>query len=263
MVMTGRERTALCEAGRAAFPGFELRDLVRTPSTQDVVRAAARGGAAAGFCCVAEEQTAGRGRQGRAWSAPAGSALLCSTLVRVRPGVITGVSLAAGLATRTALIASGPVDSRLKWPNDVMAAGRKLAGILCEVEPLAHGGGVAVVVGIGVNLATAAVATTTTATSVEELTGTAPPPAAVLAAVLTALSAWLAVLVQGGVGALRDDWMRHSWGMGAAVVARGPRGDVRGVAEGIDDDGALLIRDGATLTRVLAGDVHLVPGSAG
>src|SRR5579884_1315269 len=85
----GAERTLTAgprvvqEAGRAAFPGFRLRVLERTPSTQDVVRAAARAGAEAGFCCVARAQSAGRGRQGRAWEAPPGTGLLVSVLVRV------------------------------------------------------------------------------------------------------------------------------------------------------------------------------------
>src|SRR4029077_11403993 len=83
-------------AGQAAFPGFRLRRLARTASTQDVVRAAARAGAQPGHCVVAAEQTAGRGRQGRTWSVPPGSALLMSILVR--PASPGGVPLVAGLA---------------------------------------------------------------------------------------------------------------------------------------------------------------------
>ena len=134
------------EAGRAAFPGFRLRVLERAPSTQDVVRAAARAGAEAGFCCVAREQTAGRGRQGRGWVAPPGDGLLMSVLVRVGAGVAAGVPLLAGVAVCDAVEALG-VEAGVvgvKWPNDVLVrgSGQKLAGVLAEVEPAARRSGV-------------------------------------------------------------------------------------------------------------------------
>lgn len=271
MIVRGRDRSHVEAAGRNAFPGFALRILARAASTQDVVRAAARAGAAPGFCCVADEQSAGRGRQGRSWTAPAGSALLCSILVRSGAGELTGVPLAAGLAVRAALLSSAAVDARLKWPNDVMVADLKLAGILCEVEPgaPATGAGMAVAVGIGVNLAAAAVPAGMRATSVEDVIGVVPAAGAVLAALLVELSRALALLAAGGVAAIRPAWMRHAWGMGATVVARGPGGEVTGIAEALDDDGALLVRTGTTITRVVAADVHLVrapgagPGSGG
>lgn len=260
LVETDRQRAAtLTAAGRAAFPGFVLEELARVKSTQDVVRAAARHGAAAGFCCIAGEQSEGRGRQGRRWVAPPGSALLCSTLVRVDSGVVGGVPLAAELAVHDALRNVSGVNSRLKWPNDVMVAGRKLAGVLCEVEPRAPGRAVAVVVGVGVNLGSGSVPAGVDATSVEHSVGVAPPAATFLAALLGCLAASLSNLDTGGVAALRDRWMDRAWGLGQEVLVRGPAGDVDGVAESIDDDGALLVRHAGTLTRVLAADVHLVP----
>ena len=127
--------------------------VARTASTQEVVLRAARDGAAEGFTCLAAEQTAGRGRQGRAWVAPAGSALLASVLLRRSPTVAAGIPFAAGLALVDVLAAELGVAAGLKWPNDVLVDGRKLAGILCEVEPAASSGGlVAIALGIGVNL---------------------------------------------------------------------------------------------------------------
>ena len=127
--------------------------VARTASTQEVVLRAARDGAAEGFTCLAAEQTAGRGRQGRAWVAPAGSALLASVLLRRSPTVAAGIPFAAGLALVDVLAAELGVAAGLKWPNDVLVDGRKLAGILCEVEPAASKGElVAVALGIGVNL---------------------------------------------------------------------------------------------------------------
>src|SRR5207302_65944 len=111
--------------------------LARVSSTQDVVRAAAREGAAAGFSCLAGEQLAGRGRQGRRWVAPPGSALLASVLLRPSEVAAPGVPIAAGLAVVDALASRYGVEARLKWPNDVIAGGGKLAGLLAEVEPAA------------------------------------------------------------------------------------------------------------------------------
>ncbi len=259
----GRDSPAALEAaGRRAFPGFRLLAVHRVGSTQDVARAAARAGAATGFCCVAEEQSAGRGRQGRTWSAPAGSALLCSVLVHVHPDVAGGLPLAVGLAVRSALAGSCGVDARVKWPNDLLVGGRKLAGILCETEPLAPGDRLAVVVGIGINLRASASPSPAAAVSVEEMTGTAPPAGEVLASLLPELARWVQRLGAGGVTGLRAEWLEHATGIGGHVVARGPGGDVVGCAEGIDADGALLVRTPAGLRRVLAGDVHLSPPSA-
>src|SRR5579872_2279178 len=142
------------QAGQeAGFPRLRPMRVARTRSTQDVVLKAARDGAAEGFCCLADEQSAGRGRQGRSWAAPPRSALLASVLLRRAPAVASGIPLAAGLAVVEALSAMTAVTPRLKWPNDVLVDGHKLGGILSEVEPAASTPGrVAVVLGLGVNL---------------------------------------------------------------------------------------------------------------
>src|SRR5438270_10426386 len=115
----------------------EIRRVARTSSTQDEVRRAARAGAAEWYCCVADEQTAGRGRLGRSWVAPPGAALLASVLLRPHEAVLTGLPFAAGLAVLDALQSTCGLETRLKWPNDVVAAGGKLAGLLVEIEPAA------------------------------------------------------------------------------------------------------------------------------
>jgi BirA family biotin operon repressor/biotin-[acetyl-CoA-carboxylase] ligase len=253
---------ALDRAGRLAFPGFTLRSLAATTSTQDVVRAAARGGAAPGFCCMAESQTAGRGRQSRSWIAPPGSALLFSVLVRVGHARLGGVSIAAGLAVRAAIAASSGGLGRLKWPNDILAGNGKLAGILCEVEPAAPGTGTAVVIGGGVNLTVPSFPSTVAGVSLHELIDSPPSPSRLLAAVLPELAARLEVLNDAGMAQLRREWMENATGLGAIVTVTSPTGSVTGVAEGIDGDGALLVRGDAGVVRVLAGDVHLTPGAS-
>src|SRR5262245_8491550 len=123
-------------------------ELGRVGSTQDELRALAAAGAPAFTAVRADEQTAGRGRRGRTWSAPAGTALLVSILLRPgRPADELGaLSLVGGLAVCEALRTTG-TRPRLRWPNDVVVDGRKIAGVLPELVE-----GPAVVLGVGVNV---------------------------------------------------------------------------------------------------------------
>jgi BirA family biotin operon repressor/biotin-[acetyl-CoA-carboxylase] ligase len=257
------EAAALQHAGQQAFPGFRLCALSSAASTQDVVRSAARAGAAPGYCCMAGSQSAGRGRQDRRWTAPPGSALLCSILVRLPPAHLSAVPIAAGLALRAAISAISGYEARLKWPNDILAGPRKLAGILCEAEPAAPGAGAAVVVGMGVNLAVPAFPDGVAGVSLHELVSSPPSAAALLAGVLPELAERLRLVQTGGVIALRSEWMDHAAGVGETVTATSAAGTVTGAVEGIDDDGALLLRTATGRVRLLAGDVHIgiAPGA--
>lgn len=253
----------LLHRGRLAFPDFQVRRLARTRSTQDIVRAAARGGAAPGFVVLAEEQTAGRGRQGRRWYAQPGSCLLLSVLVRPRASLGL-VPLASGLAVADALAERCGVVVGLRWPNDVLApTGGKLAGILAEVEPRAPAdptSGPAVVVGIGLNLAVDEFPADVAGASLHTLVApAAPPPAPTLAAdILVALAKRLASLDDGGALALLSDWRRAAVGLGQPIRAVTPQGDIRGTAVDVDADGALVVEavDGAR-HRLVAADVHI------
>jgi BirA family transcriptional regulator, biotin operon repressor / biotin---[acetyl-CoA-carboxylase] ligase len=128
--------------GRLGAPRVHRR---RTESTNTVARELAGTGAPHGTLVTADEQTAGRGRQGRAWSAPLGASLLCSWVIRGAGGVPSLLSLAAGVAV--AELAGE--QARVKWPNDVLIDGRKLSGILVEGRPQEHWA----VLGIGINVA--------------------------------------------------------------------------------------------------------------
>lgn len=258
MIQEARDASALERAGCEAFPNFQLLAVSTTSSTQDVVRRAARGGALEGFCCVAAAQSSGRGRQQRAWTASPGSSLLTSVLVRPLHPRLGGVPIAAGLALRAAIESAAGCSTRLKWPNDVLAGGGKLAGILCEVEPAAPGAGTAVVIGIGVNLRVPSFPPGVTGASLHDRVADCPSASRLLAAVLPELASRLAVLATVGMGPLRSEWTRHAAGLGDTVTADSPAGRVSGVAEGIDDDGALLLRGAAGTVRVLAGDVHIL-----
>src|SRR5436305_4583140 len=114
--------------------GRPRRHLRRTSSTNDLARALAAGGAPHGTLVTADEQTAGRGRQGRTWTAPPGSSLLCSLVLRDPPWM-TPLHAAAGVAeaVETTLRDAGRDDAvGVKWPNDIHVGGRKVAGILAE-----------------------------------------------------------------------------------------------------------------------------------
>jgi BirA family transcriptional regulator, biotin operon repressor / biotin---[acetyl-CoA-carboxylase] ligase len=268
------------EAGRAAFPGFRLRVLERTPSTQDVVRAAARAGAEAGYCCVALVQSAGRGRQGRAWVAAPGAALLVSVLVRLPARVVGGVPLLGGIAVCDAVTALGVAAGvvGVKWPNDVLVrgSGAKLAGVLAEVEPLGvsaspqparaegrrdagSGGDIPVALGIGLNLTVSSFPPGIPGASLHDLVGHPIAWDDALPPLLTALGSRLAELESGGLVALNAAWRAHAVGLGGRITAHTPQGVVVGTALDIADDGALLVQTPHGITRLLAGDVHLDP----
>jgi BirA family biotin operon repressor/biotin-[acetyl-CoA-carboxylase] ligase len=242
----------------ARFPALRLKRVARTRSTQDIVLHAARSGAAEGLCCLADEQTAGRGRQGRAWTAPAGSALLVSVLLRRSPAVTSGVPFAAGLALVDALATTAGVSAGLKWPNDVLVGGRKLAGILCEVAPSgAQEGRVAIALGLGVNLRVSAFPDGAQGISLHELVDDPPDAETLFRAWMDRLWSRLVALEGGGVHAIVADWRRVAIGLGQPVTVRSAAGTLDGVAVDVDDDGALLVRSGDELHRVLAGDVHI------
>jgi len=242
----------------AGFPALNVRRVARTTSTQDVVLRAARAGAAEGFCCLASEQTAGRGRQGREWIAPAGSALLASVLLRRSPAVASGIPFAAGLAVIDALLASGGVTARLKWPNDVLVDGRKLAGILGEVAPdSAPGGAVAVALGLGLNLRVDQFPAGVDGVSLHTIVERPPDAEILLLEWGDALRGRIAELEKGGIAAVVADWRRHSVGLGQPVTVESASGTLEGLAVDVADDGALLVASDAGIQRVLAGDVHL------
>jgi BirA family biotin operon repressor/biotin-[acetyl-CoA-carboxylase] ligase len=223
-------------------------------STNDTAAARARAGAPEWTCVLAGRQTAGRGRQGRAWDSSEGN-LHVSVLLRPRGDARWALlPLAAGLAAAEALAEIG-VDARLKWPNDLVAAGRKLGGILVESSWTAGAAMDTAVVGIGLNLAGGPDARppdlAALAVSVEELTGRAPDVEDVAARTVARLSLWYSRLARGAAGDVRDAWRARSlpW-WGRVVEARSGDTVLRGVARGIDDDGALVLEgpDGGAVT---------------
>jgi BirA family biotin operon repressor/biotin-[acetyl-CoA-carboxylase] ligase len=238
-------------------------------STNDLAKDAAADQAPEGTVVVADEQTAGRGRLGRRWLAPPGSALLCSILFRPVLALRSApqLTMICALAAADAVATVACVEVGLKWPNDLIVASddregegmwRKLAGLLTETGVVGDQLDF-VVVGLGLNVNIPAevlpqIAPQATSLLVEA--GREVDRAALLAALLTGVENRYTVL-QAGQDPL-SEWVARLATLGRFVRATTSEGTVEGVAEGVDSDGALLLRAGdGALHRLVAGDVTL------
>jgi BirA family transcriptional regulator, biotin operon repressor / biotin---[acetyl-CoA-carboxylase] ligase len=215
----------------------------RTDSTNERARALAEAGAPHGTVVTADEQRAGRGRQGREWASPPGSAVLMSLLLRDLDERHALLPLAAAVAVCEACEETGP---RVKWPNDVWIDRKKVAGILIEGRPREGWA----VLGIGVNITTEAFPAELAeiATSLR-LSGYETTPATVLAELLAALGQWIGAPPDAVLAAWRSrdalKGERVRWSAG------------EGIADGIDDSGALRVQTEDGPTALDAGEVHL------
>jgi BirA family biotin operon repressor/biotin-[acetyl-CoA-carboxylase] ligase len=235
---------------------IRVHELESCDSTQDELRALAAGGAPAFTAVRADVQRAGRGRRGRKWEAPAGTALLVSILLRPeRPQhELAVLSLAGGIAAVECARAFG-AEAGLGWPNDVVCEERKLAGVLAELGP-----GGCVLLGIGMNLAAGAAdlpeGDRLAPTSLLLETGAAPSAPTALSALLDALRPIAAQFEAGGPPAIAGRARALDALEGRAVELRLASGDVvRGTAAGIGDDGCLLVRSGGEVKAYASGEV--------
>jgi BirA family transcriptional regulator, biotin operon repressor / biotin---[acetyl-CoA-carboxylase] ligase len=219
-------------------PRLHLRE---TGSTNERARELAANGAPHGTLVTARAQTAGRGRQGRRWSAPAGHALLMSLVLREPPRLLP---LAAAVAVAEACGA----EARIKWPNDVQVDGRKVAGILVEGRPQERWG----VLGIGVNVAVRLADLPEELHATAGTLGRSPDELEpFLEGLLGALEAWL----DAGEPEVLDAWRARDALLGQEV--RWAAGTGR--AAGVDADGKLLVETaGGATTALDAGEVHLL-----
>ncbi|MCW8130589.1 MAG: biotin--[acetyl-CoA-carboxylase] ligase [Planctomycetota bacterium] len=242
-------------------------------STNELAGQAARAGAPHGLTVVADHQTAGRGRRGRTWASPPARGLLFSVLLRYRglpPERIGWIALGAGVACAEALERTAGVPATVKWPNDVVVAGRdggagaapwrKLGGILCEgAAPKEPGGDGYVVVGIGLNLLHTReelpVVPKSPPTSVFLETGNKADRRAVLAEALQRLErAFRELQSDEGFAALRARAIERleSWWNGRRIVARGAEGEVEGVFRTLDPFGRLVLAEDGGRTVALS-----------
>lgn len=238
------------------IPPIEAYD--ELDSTNAEARRRAEAGEAGPVWITALRQTAGRGRRGRAWDTATGN--LAATLLFVTdkpPAEAAQVSFIAALAAADlAEVCLGPGVGRLKWPNDLLIHGRKAAGILVE-SGARPDGALWLAVGIGINLAHAPQDVERPAAAFAEYMAAPPPaPRAALDILAARFEHWRALWTARGFGPIATAWTERAHGLGASCEARLPNQTHRGVAEGLDPDGALRLRldDGAIL-RITAGDV--------
>ena len=246
----------------AAAPRFALEVFDRVDSTNTELLRRAAAGAPSGTVIAAEWQTAGRGRRGRVWHALPGAALTFSLLWRFEQGAgfLAGLSLAAGVAMMRALEQHGVAGAGLKWPNDVLWRGRKLAGILIEMQGDMLGPSAAVI-GIGLNCRLPPALLERIDQPAVDLTaaaGAAPERSRLLATLLLELDRAFTVFAREGFAPFREDWQRYDVYRDRPVKVALPDGSVvNGAAAGVADNGALLLATNAGQLRFHSGDVSL------
>lgn len=261
----GQVASLLDPATHRALAALDLRFTV--DSTSSRLLAAPAPAADEMLACAAEYQTGGRGRRGRRWLSPLGSGICLSVSWRFdsAPRDLSALGLAVGVASLEALEAEGARGVALKWPNDLVADGGKLGGILVDVVG-ESGGPLKVVAGLGINVRLPS----GLAGEVRAEAGVMPPKALadvvpgravsrnrLLARLLGALHATLRQFGQDGFGPFADRWRRHDFLHGRPVTVTGAGGPAAGIARGIAADGALLVESAGGLATVYAGDVTL------
>jgi BirA family biotin operon repressor/biotin-[acetyl-CoA-carboxylase] ligase len=263
---------------------IEIKDVVDSTNTYLIGRAA--GGAPAGTVAAAELQQAGRGRLGRVWHSGLGDALTFSVLWRFEAGAgaLAGLSLAVGIALVRALTRLGAGDIRLKWPNDLLANGAKLGGILIEMQGDTLGPSAAVI-GIGLNIKLSTQTRALVDQPVADLTSlcsdaVAPHPDArrslrfpmhgeraplidrnaVLAAVLADLAHVLDTFSARGFEPLKAEWERAHAFVGEEITLRFPTGITEpAIVRGVTGSGALLVEQGGSLVAVHSAELSVRP----
>ncbi|HEY4202252.1 MAG TPA: biotin--[acetyl-CoA-carboxylase] ligase [Devosiaceae bacterium] len=261
---------------RASLAGYSLRAFDTVGSTNTEAMRAAQSGQGGPLWFTALQQTDGRGRRGRAWSTPHGN-LAASLLLTpgADPAIAATLGFVAGVALNQALArvlpagrfrvgidgADGDTQGRhariaLKWPNDVLADGAKLAGILLEAQKRPDGS-TAIVIGFGVNIVAAPEGLPYPATSLNTL-GVDIDAQSVFEELSLAWLDCLALWNNGaGIGAVLAAWRKSAAGIGAPVAVNRHGDVVRGIFESIDDTGRLIVRaDDDTRIAITAGDVH-------
>jgi BirA family biotin operon repressor/biotin-[acetyl-CoA-carboxylase] ligase len=234
--------------------GYALREWTEIDSTNEEARRLAAAGEHGPVWLRADRQTAGRGRRGRAWESPAGN--LAATLLIV-PGKPASECAQLSFVTAIAVAdaASGfaaNAEIKVKWPNDVLANGRKLAGILLESASGGDGALTFLAIGVGINLAHFPPDTEFPATSLAALGVSVPSPSAALSQLAAHFAKWYEVWMTNGFSPIQDAWLARAAGLGSRIRARLTHEETSGVFEGIDNTGALILREAQGRTRTIA-----------
>lgn len=255
-------RQGMSDAARALVA--DLRIEQRINSTNDVILQLLREQPRSGLICLAEQQTAGRGRRGRSWASPLACNFYGSISWTFDDGfaVVEGLSLAVGVAVAQALERAGAQGIQLKWPNDLMVGERKLGGILLEMQGEASGP-CHLVVGIGVNFHISPEVAAGIDKPVVDLKTVLGGPVArnlVTGLILEEVLLLLRDYARLGFTAWRERWMRRDVSQGEPVSIIGLAQPIEGIARGVDEHGALLVETGEGLERIHGGEVSLRAG---
>lgn len=250
-------------------PGLETRTIGRrivhfreVGSTQDAAEKLARGGAPEGTVVIAESQTRGRGRMGRGWVSPGEGGVYLSIILRpdLPPARIMQVPLVAGIAVVRAIRATTNLKPTIKWPNDILIAGRKVCGILTEMSSEVDRVNY-VLLGIGINVNTPesllAGPAAGMATSIAREAGNKLSRVRLVQVLLNEFEALYGQFLVRGFGEIRAEWKSLSNTIGSGVVVSEGRGSYEGVATDIDSEGFLLVKINGETRRVVSGDISL------
>jgi BirA family biotin operon repressor/biotin-[acetyl-CoA-carboxylase] ligase len=253
----------LVRLGKTRVVGRDIRVFEETTSTNDVIEKLARDGVKEGAVVFAEAQTGGRGRLGRKWLSPPRQGLWFSVLLRpaLRPQEVTQLTIASATALRRAIKTVTGRLPEIKWPNDLLLDGKKVVGILtemsAEVDCVRY-----VILGIGVDVnqdaAEFPAELRRIATSLKLAAGRKISRAELAVEMLRELDADYARIGAGKFSQLADEWETGCETLGKNVSVQMGVRKIRGCAEALDDDGALLVRtEHGHLERITGGDVTL------
>jgi BirA family biotin operon repressor/biotin-[acetyl-CoA-carboxylase] ligase len=253
----------LSRLGATKVIGRDIRVFQQTTSTNDVIEKLARDGVKEGAVVFAETQTRGRGRLGRRWLSPAGKGLWFSLLLRpdMLPQEATRLTVASATALRRAIAMFEGLEPQIKWPNDILLRGRKTAGILTELSAeLDHVKYVVLGIGVDVNLNASEFPEELrkVATSIKAELGRSVSRAELAVSILKELDRDYGRLAAGDFAAVADEWEEHCGTLGQNVLIRTGERRLRGRAESLGEEGALLLRtEHGMIERVTGGDVTL------
>ncbi len=254
-------KAAIAEKLSTEWAGKEILSFDEIDSTNNELKRQAEAGAEHGMLAVSEVQTAGRGRMGRPWSSPAGSGIWMSLLLRpdIMPIQASGLTLVMALAVREAIVALTGSACGIKWPNDIVAEGKKVCGILTEMsaEPdrINH-----VVIGVGINVTDDSFPEEIRdrAISIWQVCGQKIQRAELVAEILKAFECFYERYLQNGdMSALMEEYNAALINCGQTVRVLDPKGEYEALARGIIPSGALIVEKDGQTWEIISGEVSV------